>query len=130
VPMRAKRPLRPAATATSPNPRFQTPDFMDASLPHGPDSRAHMREAGLVLLLALSVGVEESCTPTSLRENWTCDWDSSVERPLSGGDGPTDDAGKLSPSECAATCGPPVGTCTRTTLDGGVPGAICPVCTF
>jgi hypothetical protein len=90
-----------------------------------------MRETFAALIVFVgAAGLGQGCTPTDLRENWTCDWDSSVARPLSTGTVPSDDSGKLPAAACKETCGPPVESCTRTTLDGGVPGAICPVCTF
>jgi hypothetical protein len=61
---------------------------------------------------------------------WTCDYDASVARPLSEADAEADEAGKLPASVCQNTCGTPVTSCTPTTLDGGGPGAVCPVCTF
>ena len=39
VPGSEKCPLAPAAIATRPNPRFHTPDFMEAMLPHGLEAR-------------------------------------------------------------------------------------------
>jgi hypothetical protein len=90
-----------------------------------------MREFAAALMLGLgTAGLGQDCTPTSLKENWTCDWDASFARPLSGGNVPADDAGKLPAGECRQTCGPPVDSCTRITLDSGLPGAICPVCNF
>ncbi len=116
VPGSVNCPLAPAAMPTSPMPRFHTPDFMAASLPH---------RAVLGLVLTLSAG---ACAPQL--ENWTCDWDSSVARPLANRAALADDGGFLPSSECASTCGPPVSSCMLTTVDGGRPGAICPVCRF
>jgi hypothetical protein len=84
-----------------------------------------MRVAAL-LLVALAGG----CGPSVPATHWTCDFDASVARPLSDPDAQADDAGRLPAGDCQNTCGPPASSCTRTTLDGGVPGAICPVCTF
>jgi hypothetical protein len=71
-----------------------------------------------------------SCAPAIPSENWTCDFDASESRPLADPDAAADDAGRLAPPECQATCGPPAMACTITILDGGEPGAVCPVCTF
>jgi hypothetical protein len=71
-----------------------------------------------------------SCAPGIPSENWTCDFDASESRPLADPDAAADEAGRLAASECQATCGPPATTCTMTVLDGGEPGAVCPVCTF
>ncbi|MGH7298714.1 MAG: hypothetical protein ACRELB_27485 [Polyangiaceae bacterium] len=71
-----------------------------------------------------------ACAPKVPPESWTCDFDASENRPLADPDASSDDAGVLPAAVCKATCGPPVDSCTATTLDGGVPGAICPVCTF
>lgn len=62
--------------------------------------------------------------------DWTCDYDASENRPLTDPDATTAPDGALSGIVCQTTCGTPVTTCTRTVLDGGVAGAICPVCTF
>jgi hypothetical protein len=108
--------LRPAATPTSPMPRFHTPDFMGPSLPH----RAAF---GLALVLG-----GPGCAPQL--EHWTCDWDSSVARPLVDRDAVADEGGALPASVCASTCGPPVASCRVTMLDAGHPAAMCPVCSF
>jgi hypothetical protein len=71
-----------------------------------------------------------ACAPRIPAESWTCDFDASESRPLSDPDATPDESGTLPPTACQTTCGPPVDTCTATTLDGGVPGAVCPVCTF
>lgn len=71
-----------------------------------------------------------ACAPTVPPENWTCDFDASESRPLADPDAMPDDAGVLPPAACQATCGPPASSCTPTTLEGGIPGAVCPVCTF
>jgi hypothetical protein len=62
--------------------------------------------------------------------NWTCDYDASESRPLTDPDAATGPDGSLPSAVCQTTCGTPVTSCTRTVLDGGVAGAICPVCTF
>jgi hypothetical protein len=82
--------------------------------------------ARVLVLLALS-----ACAPVAPTENWTCDFDASESRPLSDRDAtPDDEAGDLPASVCQTTCGPPASHCTAVELDGGVPGAVCPVCTF
>jgi hypothetical protein len=65
-----------------------------------------------------------------LTTHWTCDYDASENRPLTDPDATTGPDGSLSGIVCQTTCGTPVKSCTRTVLDGGVAGAICPVCTF
>jgi hypothetical protein len=70
------------------------------------------------------------CAPVLPQENWTCDFDASESRPLSERDAVADEGGSLPSSVCETTCGPPATSCTATTLEGGVPGAVCPVCTF
>jgi hypothetical protein len=69
------------------------------------------------------------CAPLP-QTDWTCDFDASENRPLSDPDATAGPDGSLSGVVCQTTCGPPVHSCTFTVLDGGVPGAICPVCTF
>jgi hypothetical protein len=71
-----------------------------------------------------------ACAPAIPPEDWTCDFDASESRPLGDPDATPDEAGVLPPAACEVTCGPPATSCTATTLEGGVPGAICPVCTF
>ena len=90
---------------------------------------ALLRPRGTVALAALAP-LAFACTPTSLKETWTCDFDATEGRPLDDPDAPFDEAGALPAGNCAATCGPPVSACKRTLLDGAQPGAICPVCTF
>jgi hypothetical protein len=81
------------------------------------------------ILAAALLGV--GCAPSVPRENWTCDFDASESRPLADVDAmAADESGSLPAAECQATCGPPASSCTFTLLDGGVPGAVCPVCTF
>lgn len=70
------------------------------------------------------------CAPAIPQEDWTCDFDASESRPLGDPDATPDEAGVLPPAACQVTCGPPATSCTATTLEGGVPGAVCPVCTF
>ncbi len=70
------------------------------------------------------------CVPSVPPESWTCDFDASESRPLADPDAAPDEAGALPAAECQATCGPPASSCTFTLLDGGAPGAVCPVCTF
>jgi hypothetical protein len=75
----------------------------------------------LALLVSLSqMACGRSIPPTT----WTCDFDASEP------DAAADEAGALPASDCQDTCGPPVSNCTRTLLEGGVPAAVCPVCTF
>ncbi|HEX8792006.1 MAG TPA: hypothetical protein VF765_13720 [Polyangiaceae bacterium] len=69
------------------------------------------------------------CAP-DLTTHWTCDYDASENRPLSDPDAMAGPDGSLSAAVCQTTCGPPVNACTRTVLDGGQAGAVCPVCTF
>lgn len=71
-----------------------------------------------------------ACAPGGPVEGWTCDFDASEPRPLADRDAAAGEGGALPASECQATCGPPANSCTLTLLDGGQPGAICPVCTF
>ena len=78
--------------------------------------------------LAVS-GFASACAP-DLTTHWTCDYDASESRPLTDPDAATGADGSLSGMVCQTTCGTPVTTCTRTVLDGGGAGAICPVCTF
>ncbi len=80
---------------------------------------------GVVVVLTLT-----ACAPGVPTESWTCDFDASEPRPLADPDATPEEGGALSASECQATCGPPANSCTITVLDGGEPGAICPVCTF
>jgi hypothetical protein len=86
---------------------------------------AFRRVAGIAIAVALSCK-----PPTYLEENWSCDYDATEGRPLDVPDAPFDDAGALPASDCMNTCGTPVTSCRRITLDGAVPGALCPVCTF
>jgi len=82
---------------------------------------------GVALVFA---AVAASCVPPTPNESWTCDFDAHESRPLSNADATAGPDGELSASECENTCGPPAMHCTSTVLDGGVPGAVCPVCTF
>ena len=70
------------------------------------------------------------CGPQIPPLQWTCDFDASESRPLSDPDAAQGPDGALGTVVCENTCGTPVHACTFTTLDGGVPGAVCPVCTF
>ena len=81
-------------------------------------------------LAIVTAVVAGACAPRLPTEDWTCDFDASESRPLSDPDATPDDAGALPAAACQATCGPPATSCTATTLDGGIPGAVCPVCTF
>ncbi|HLK37199.1 MAG TPA: hypothetical protein VKU41_10645 [Polyangiaceae bacterium] len=88
-----------------------------------------LQHGGVTPALALLVAAYAAgCAPPL--EHWSCDWDSSVGRPLSDPNAVADEAGALPSSVCANTCGPPVGSCMLTELDGGRRGAICPRCTF
>lgn len=82
---------------------------------------------GLAVVTALSLA---GCPPNAPTEDWTCDFYAHESRPLAERDASADDTGALPAAACQATCGPPATSCTATTLDGGVPGAVCPVCTF
>jgi hypothetical protein len=81
----------------------------------------------LVSLGSSGCGLSANTIPD---EDWTCAWDADESRPLADPGSPFNEAGVLPASECQTTCGPPVSSCTRTILDGGQPGAVCPVCTF
>jgi hypothetical protein len=86
--------------------------------------------AGAGSFVALLVGFAlASCRPNPDIE-WTCDFDAMVARPLAAPDATPDEAGALPPSVCGDTCGSPAQSCTFTLLDGGAPGAVCPLCTF
>ncbi|HEY5239827.1 MAG TPA: hypothetical protein VIJ22_00110 [Polyangiaceae bacterium] len=85
---------------------------------------------GHVSLVVGAVLTLTACAPGVPTESWTCDFDASEPRPLADPDATAGEGGALSASECQATCGPPANSCTITVLDGGEPGAICPVCTF
>jgi hypothetical protein len=71
-----------------------------------------------------------ACAPANPAENWTCDFDASESRPLSERDATPGPDGAWPASVCQDTCGPPARSCSFVSLDGGEPGAICPVCTF
>lgn len=83
-----------------------------------------------VPLLATVFLAGAACARMEPTEDWTCDFDASESRPLADPGTVADEAGLLPSSECQDTCGPPAHSCTATLLDGGQPGAICPVCTF
>lgn len=91
-----------------------------------------MRRISVAAAAALAFGgwAASACVPSVPRENWTCDFDASESRPLADVDASPDESGALPQAECQATCGPPATACTFTLLDGGEPGAVCPVCTF
>lgn len=74
--------------------------------------------------------VAAGCGPAIAATDWTCDFDASESRPLSQPDATAGPDGTLPAAVCEDTCGPPAKYCTPTVLDGGEPGAICPVCTF
>jgi hypothetical protein len=88
----------------------------------------HARRASvaLVALACLAAG----CQPSATAVHWTCDFDASENRPLSDPDAALGPDGSLPESVCENTCGTPALRCTFVELDGGVPGATCPVCTF
>ncbi len=83
--------------------------------------------AGALLVVSVTLC---ACRPPADDVNWTCDFEASVDRPLSDPGATANEAGELPSSVCGDTCGPPAQSCTFTVLDGGGPGAICPVCTF
>jgi hypothetical protein len=85
--------------------------------------------ASRVVVVATALAIV-ACTPGVPVEDWTCDFDASESRPLADPDATAGEGGALPASECQATCGPPAKSCTYTVLDGGEPGAVCPVCTF
>jgi hypothetical protein len=89
-----------------------------------------MVRAVALLVVGVAVMAPTACAPGGPTENWTCDFDASEPRPLVDPDATVGEGGALAASECRATCGPPANSCTFTVLDGGEPGAICPVCTF
>jgi hypothetical protein len=71
-----------------------------------------------------------ACQPTSTVVDWKCDFDASETRPLSDPDAALGPDGALPSLVCQTTCGTPATRCSFAVLDGGVPGAVCPVCTF
>jgi hypothetical protein len=81
-------------------------------------------------VVGAACGAVLACAPGVPTPSWTCDFDASELRPLADPDAAAGDGGALPASECQATCGPPASSCTRVLLDGGQPGAVCPVCTF
>jgi|HubBroStandDraft_5_1064220.scaffolds.fasta_scaffold2154899_1 hypothetical protein len=76
------------------------------------------------------VGVAFACSSGIPPTDWTCDFDASENRPLSDADAAVGPDGALPPVVCENTCGTPAKSCTFVVLEGGVPGATCPVCTF
>lgn len=117
--------------ATSPKSKFQIPD---RTRPAYPIHSLGMRVPAAVLVscaMCVLLAADPACRPpTSLDENWTCDFDATEGRPLDDADAAVDDAGLLPPGDCMNTCGPPVTKCTRIVLDASRAGALCPVCTF
>jgi len=85
---------------------------------------------GLAMLVWPAAAFAAACAPSLPAENWTCDFDANVARPLADQDAKPDEGGRLPSGECQTTCGPPASACTWTALDGGRAGAVCPVCTF
>jgi hypothetical protein len=135
VPGRANCPLAPAATATRPKVKFQPPLPIDTRISHGAQTLSMRGPVAVVASLTIlaSFGASFGCGlsgDTIPKEDWTCEWDADESRPLADPSSPVNEAGVLPSSECQATCGPPVTSCTRTVLDGGQLGAVCPVCTF
>jgi hypothetical protein len=86
-----------------------------------------MGRAMLVMVVASALPACQSGIPPV---DWTCEYDASENRPLSDPDAALGPDGALPESVCENTCGTPVHACTFVALDGGVPGAVCPVCTF
>lgn len=84
----------------------------------------------LRVVVSASLAAPAACGPAAPTVNWACDFDASESRPLSMPDASTGPDGSLPASVCETTCGAPVHACAATTLDGGVAGAVCPVCTF
>ena len=79
-------------------------------------------------MVALATG--PGCTPQIAATDWTCDFDASEVRPLSDPDATIGPDGAVPSAVCQSPCGTPATSCTLTILDGGEPGAVCPVCTF
>jgi hypothetical protein len=71
-----------------------------------------------------------ACGQSIAATDWTCDFDAYESRPLAVSDATAGPDGTLPADVCEETCGTPASSCTPTTLEGGVPGAVCPVCTF
>ena len=82
------------------------------------------RQAALLVAIFAS-----ACRPDPTAD-WSCDFDAHESRPLSDADASTGPDGELPATVCQNTCGQPASTCTLTLLDGGLRGAVCPVCTF
>ena len=89
----------------------------------------HAWRAGLALV-AGACACLLACQPTATAVHWTCDFDASENRPLAEPDAAVGPDGALPESVCEDTCGTPAVACTYVALDGGEPGAVCPVCTF
>jgi len=85
-----------------------------------------LREGALSILVMAGQG----CSPAIAPTDWTCDFDASELRPLSETDAAAGPDGALPGAVCQDTCGAPAKVCTLAILDGGRPGAVCPVCTF
>lgn len=86
-----------------------------------------MRRAVLVMVLACALTACQTGIPPV---DWTCQYDASENRPLSDPDASLGPDGALPASVCETTCGTPVKACTFVSLEAGVRGAVCPVCTF
>jgi hypothetical protein len=94
---------------------------------HAVGMRGALLVSGSIAASAWGCGLSGTTIPD---ETWTCQWDAQEARPLAIPATPSGEAGALPASDCQQTCGPPVSDCTYTVLDGGQPGAVCPVCTF
>lgn len=91
--------------------------------------RGSISPAGAAAALLLPAIVTVGCGRAFPTTDWRCDFDASENRPLADPDGSEPD-GAVPSVDCQNTCGTPVMSCERTTLEGGVAGAVCPVCTF
>jgi hypothetical protein len=89
-----------------------------------------MRAGCAVAVGMLGACLAAACQPTGSAVNWSCDFDASETRPLSDPDAAVGPDGSLPATVCESTCGTPAHDCTFALLDGGEPGAVCPVCTF
>ena len=89
-----------------------------------------MRAAYAVAVVGVAASLAAACQPTGSAVNWTCDFDASETRPLSDPDAAIGPDGSLPVAVCQSTCGTPARSCRFALLDGGEPGASCPVCTF
>ncbi len=86
--------------------------------------------AALVAFAFAFACLAAGCQPSAPSVHWTCDFDASENRPLSDPDAALGPDGSLPESVCQDTCGTPALRCNFVELDGGVPGATCPVCVF